>query len=260
MHQNKSIYQGKTRDVSDAVLRRCGWLSRQPAPLIEEVLRRGSRKVVSAGQTVFAAGAPAGGLYGVVDGVIALTAIPTGQTPVLVQRSGPGSWVGVMSLFGAKTRTVTVQSVTDAVLFHLPLKAMETLVELEPQYYRAFGELSVESAVLCVQVVEDLMQPDTARRVAATLLRSTWSGEERLALTQLELATMANASRRQVNTILQRFAEQGWIAQGYGSVTVLDADGLRRWLTRETVDPPGLRHVTSTIPASEPSDVHLDGR
>ena len=64
-------------------------------------------------------------------------------------------------------------------------------------------------------------------KALTTLLRATRDGEVRIPLTQLDLATMANASRRQVNTILQGFAARGWIAQGYGSVTVLDAEGLR---------------------------------
>lgn len=220
----------RIRELSETVLRKDGWLSRQANELADEVLRRGTPQRFAAGSTVFRPGDQGGGIYGVVDGVVSVTAVPVGQQPAIVQHAGAGSWLGALTFFGAPRRAVALSSVTDAILFHVPLRAMEVLVATAPAYSRAFGEIAAEDAALWLQVVEDLLQPDAGRRVAATLLRATRDGEVRIPLTQLDLATMANASRRQANTILQGFAARGWIAQGYGSVTVLDAEGLRRSL------------------------------
>lgn len=220
----------RIREVSELVLRRDGWLSRQTGALADELLRLGTPQRFASGSTVFRPGDQGGGIYGVVDGMVALTAVPVGLQPAIVQHAGVGSWLGALTFFGAPRRAVALSTVTDAILFHVPLRAMELVVAGEPSFSRAFGEIAAEDAALWLQVVEDLLQPDTGRRVAATLLRATRDGEVRAPLTQLDLATMANASRRQANTILQSFAAQGWIAQGYGSVTVLDAEGLRRSL------------------------------
>lgn len=215
------------QQLSETVLRRHGWLSRQPDRFADDVLREGSSQRFGPGTEVFGPGDPAGGIYGVVDGVVALTIAPTGLQSTIVQHVGAGTWVGIMPFFGAPKRLGALRAIGDVVLFHLPLPAMEAMVARDPHRSRTFGEVATENVALFLQVIQDLLQPDTARRVAATLLRATRGGEVRVPLTQLDLATMANASRRQVNTILQTFASRGWIAQGYGAVTVLDPVGLQ---------------------------------
>jgi CRP-like cAMP-binding protein len=222
----------RIRELSETVLRQHGWLSRQAHSLADEVLSRGTAQRWSGGSTVLRADGRVDGIYGVVDGLVAVTAAPVGLQPAIVYHAGAGSWVGVLPYFGLPRR-MALRTVGETVLFHLPHGAMEALAHGDPRLARAFGELAAEQAALCIQVIEDLLQPDTGRRVAATLLRVTRDGEARVPLTQLDLATMANASRRQVNTILQSFASRGWIAQGYGSVAVLDAEGMRRSLAEK---------------------------
>lgn len=215
------------QQLSETVLRRNGWLSKQTDRFVDEVLREGSAQRYGSGTEVFGPGDPAGGIYGVVEGVVAMTIAPTGLQPTIVQHVGAGAWVGVLPFLGVPRRLGALRAIGDVVLFHLPLPAMESMAAREPHLSRSFGEVAAENVSLFLQVIQDLLQPDTARRVAATLLRATRGGEVRVPLTQLDLATMANASRRQVNTILQTFASRGWIAQGYGAVTVLDPVGLR---------------------------------
>lgn len=220
----------RTRELCESVLRRNGWLSRRPGALVDDVLRRGNPQRFAPGSDIYRPGDRADGVYGVVDGLVALMVAPVGLPPAILHHASVGSWLGALEFFGAGRRMAGLRAVSETLVFHLPSLAMEAIVTREPRYSRAFGEMVAENAALCLQVVDDLLQPDTGRRVAATLLRATRDGAMRIPLTQLDLATMANASRRQVNTILQGFASRGWIAQGYGSVTVLDAQGLRRSL------------------------------
>jgi CRP-like cAMP-binding protein len=48
----------------------------------------------------------------------------------------------------------------------------------------------------------------------------------RLRVTQSELGSMLGVSRESVNKQLNRFARQGWIALGRGSVTLNDIEAL----------------------------------
>lgn len=219
-------------DGNPTLLRKQGWLSRQPEGFAEEVLSRGEVIRAGGGSLIHRAGDGTGGIFGMIDGLLGVSAAPSGQAPAIVHYVGRGSWMGILSFFSTPGRHLELRAVSDATLLHLPLDAMNEMAAARPEAARAFGEIAAETIQILLRVVEDLLQPDTGRRVAATLLRVAGSGRERLPITQTDLATMANASRRQVNTILQSFAAQGWIAQGYGSVTVLDAGGLGRALER----------------------------
>lgn len=225
-----------TREDNDgALLRKQGWLARQPEDFAEEVLSRGTVTRACGGSLIYRLGDENGGIFGVIDGLVGVSAAPAGMAPVTVHYAGRGSWMGVLSFFFTPSRYLELRAMSDVTLHHLSLDAMNEMAARSPEAGHAFGEIAAENTLVLLQVIESLLQPDTGRRVAATLLRVTASGRERLPITQTDLATMANASRRQVNTILQSFASRGWIAQGYGSVTVLDADGLGRALERGDV-------------------------
>ena len=57
-----------------------------------------------------------------------------------------------------------------------------------------------------------------------------------LPLSQSEIGTMANASRRQVSAAMNRFAEAGWIAHTYRSVTVAQPQALRDYAEQDEGD------------------------
>jgi CRP-like cAMP-binding protein len=55
----------------------------------------------------------------------------------------------------------------------------------------------------------------------------------RIPLTQSEIGLMANASRKQVNAALARFAEAGWVKTDYRSIVIRDVGKLRRFARGE---------------------------
>jgi hypothetical protein len=46
-------------------------------------------------------------------------------------------------------------------------------------------------------------------------------------LSQVDLGVMANASRQQVNTAMQRFASRGWLRYTYRSIIMINPQALR---------------------------------
>lgn len=71
---------------------------------------------------------------------------------------------------------------------------------------------------------------DEHRRVAAALLRVAPLDRTPIPLSQAELGTMSNTSRKQVTAALQRFAAAGWLTKGYRTIIVLDDMQLRRFV------------------------------
>lgn len=47
-----------------------------------------------------------------------------------------------------------------------------------------------------------------------------WATNSPVTLSQENISIIANTSRKQVNNIIQRFVEEGWIGAGYRSITV----------------------------------------
>lgn len=71
-----------------------------------------------------------------------------------------------------------------------------------------------------IRVIHDLQMPDTARRIASVLQRTTGIGERPIPLTQSKIGLIANASRKQVNAALARFAQTGWVKTDYRSIMI----------------------------------------
>jgi CRP-like cAMP-binding protein len=84
-----------------------------------------------------------------------------------------------------------------------------------------------------VWAARDLLIRDSARRLAAVLLRVTAMGEvppadgEGYTLTQAELGEMANISRHQVNRTLGMMRRAGWIDSRYHRIRLLDVAALK---------------------------------
>jgi CRP/FNR family transcriptional regulator len=63
--------------------------------------------------------------------------------------------------------------------------------------------------------------------VAAFLLRRA-KGEERLLLTQDQIARHLSTSREVVSRVLRGLSAMGVVSPGHGQIQILDSEGLRR--------------------------------
>lgn len=124
-----------------------------------------------------------------------------------------------------------LRALTAAQMMHVPLPAMEEMARRDPQSIRAFGVISILGVDVLIRVVHDLQKRDVDRRIASVLQRLSWTSGMPIPLSQSEVGTMANASRKQVNATLQRFAAMGLVEKqsSYRSVIVTDANALRRY-------------------------------
>ena len=94
------------------------------------------------------------------------------------------------------------------------------------------NDLSLTHFLLATQTAADLHIGDSTRRLCAVLLRVAerrheGEGPVEIAISQLDLATMANMSRQTVGQVLKKIAEARIVSWTYRSITVLDAEALR---------------------------------
>lgn len=205
------------------------WLSLQPAPFRDEILRRFILMRFEPGQYVYRYGDPPGGIYGLVSGTLSVNSAAVGALPQTVHLGIPGAWTGEGCFLTRGTRMLELQALVELQMAHVPLDVMDQMAAANPDAYRCFAGIMVKSLDVVIQVIDDLLKPQVNQRIAAVLARAARVGMITLPLSQTDIANMANASRKQVNAALQFFAAQGWIETGYRAIRVQDSNALQAY-------------------------------
>jgi CRP/FNR family transcriptional regulator len=78
-----------------------------------------------------------------------------------------------------------------------------------------------------MQLMEETASQGLEARVAAFLLRRA-KGEERVTLTQEQLARHLTTSREVISRVLRGLSALGLVSSGHGQIVILDNEGLRR--------------------------------
>ena len=211
---------------------RTGWLSLQPEPFRQEVLRRSSVRTYASGEAFYHLGDEGGGIFGLISGLMTVTTAPGMALPRLIHIGASGSWTGEGPFLSGQPRRLTLRAGEPSRVLHLPLDAMESIAEKDPQAGRRFGLISLINVDTLLRVIHDLLLTDADRRIAALLLRLGADGRP-IPLTQTEVGEMSCTTRKQVNFALKRFGRDGWVAHGYRSVTLTDAAALRSFVAAE---------------------------
>lgn len=217
------------RAKAEAILLKSGWLSLQPSDFREEILRRSVLLHFPAGEIIYRFGDDLGGIFGLVEGTLTVNTAPPGHTQQLINIGSPGTWTGEGCFLTRQPRRLELRALVETWMMHVPLEQMDQMATTDPSVVRNFSQILMASVDALIRIVHDLQIPDAARRIASVLQRATWIGEKPIPLTQSEIGVMANASRKQVNTVLARFAQTGWVKADYRSVTILNAEAVRRF-------------------------------
>lgn len=217
------------RARAEQIMSERGWLPLVPETFRSEVLRRSVLQHFAPGETVFRLDDPAGGIYGLVTGTVSVSLAPAGATPRLILLGVPGHWTGEGCFLTRKPRRAEMRAVVDTTMMHLPLAALDQMAARDPAVVHHVALLLMMTVEFLFRVINDLQKPEADRRIASVLQRTTWIGETPIPLTQSDVGVMANASRKQVNAAIKRFAEAGWLTNTYRSIAITDPAALRRF-------------------------------
>ncbi len=201
---------------------RIGWLDRQPAALRQAILDHAYCRRLPGGATLHLAGDPPAGIYGVIEGALALSFPDPRSEMHLADILLPGDWAGGYSLLDQKPQRFNVEALADTTLRVLCPISMRRIEGRLPGSTGSFLGLAADALRGAEQALVDFFIPCPRRRIAATLVRCACGRAVTLPLSQGQLAALAKVSRKRVNGTLQSFRRAGWIELGYASVTVLD--------------------------------------
>lgn len=174
---------------------------------------------LTAGATVFAAGAPCHNYLVVRSGNIRVSVAVEGGRQIVLYRVGPGEVCALTTacLMGGSdyAADATAETAVDAVLLPKPLfeELLATSVKFRTFVFRAFGGRLHGLLALVQEVVQ--------RHVDRKLARHLAEGPEHLSATHQQLAVELGTLREVVSHLLNGFEARGWIAVKRGRIAIL---------------------------------------
>jgi CRP-like cAMP-binding protein len=188
----------------------------------------------ASGAVMFQEGGPGDSLHIVIEGNVRIAVLSSTGVEAIVAMLGPGEFVGDLALLDGRPRSASA----------IASQATKTLVVTRSDFTQWLSDRPRAALALLEAIslrirrtdeqLADLSFLDLPPRLAKRLLnlaaaqaQAKGVADLRVRITQSELASMLGVSRESVNKTLNRFAQQGWVLLGRGSVTVRDPDALR---------------------------------
>lgn len=223
--------QARLRELE--ALAASGWLAETPDAFRDAVLERCVPRRYRREDVIYRAGDPPGGLYGLVAGGVGVELSPSDREPYLGTFAQPGFWIGEGSVLTRGPRFIGIRATRDCLLAYLSIAQWDAVVQADPEAWRWFALLCLRNSLLAVAVADALMIPGAAERMAAILLVLANQGgagaaPATIAVSQEDLARMANLSRSSTGRILQVFEAEGLVENAYRQICVIDLAGLRK--------------------------------
>ena len=198
------------------------------------VLERCVLQRYAGGESIFNLGDPPGGIYGLVEGAVAVILGQAEREPFFAHFGQPGFWFGEGSALNDQRRHVSIVATRATAVLHLPLPSIRVLAAADPAVWRWIGCLALYHLNVTMGAIVDLMIRDPGERVIAVLLRLAdrrAPGGADLAVaidaSQQDLAAMANLSRNTLGAVLRRLQAEGLVQIGYGHITLPSPDAPR---------------------------------
>lgn len=218
-----------------------GWLSQTPETFRKDVLRRCTLHRYAAGEALHAEGDEASSMYGIIEGQVKLYLAASDGEAYLAHILTAGTWGGEGPALIGAVRPVSLIAARATITLRLSHSAMSTIVTDDPTCWQMFVQRLMGHLTLSFVTVADTMIRDQTIRVVAILLRlaglsspvlyrapQTKAEALEIAISQDELAGIANLGRTKISAILADLRAQGLVERAYGYIILLDPAGLHR--------------------------------
>ena len=209
------------------------WFNHLPPELQDSLLGLARVRRLTPGQRLFGRGDAPCGLYAVLEGAVRVGAVSEQGKEALLSLIEPAQWFGEICLFDGQPRTHDAYAVGPCSLLQIPQAALLAYLEEQPQYWRQLALLMSHKLRLTFINLEQLtLLPAPARVAQRLLMIADGYGEIEparrvLQLPQEQLALLLSLSRQTTNQILKDLESQGLLRIGYGTIEIVDAQGLR---------------------------------
>ena len=220
------------RDYGD-LLRTGKWFAGLPEDLQDRLLHAATLRRLASGERLFSRGDAPCGLYAVVDGGIRVSGFSESGKEAVLTLLAPPTWFGEIAVFDRQPRTHDAVAEPASSIVHVPQAALERILDAHPRYWRELGLLVTSKLRLAFTAMEGLaLSPIVVRLARRLAMMAEGYGEQKrpsrtLQVSQEQLAMMVSTSRQTANHLLKQLEAKGLIRLAYGSIEILDLEGLR---------------------------------
>jgi CRP-like cAMP-binding protein len=172
--------------------------------------------------------------FGIIDGLAKMSSDWTTGKTASFTGIATGGWFGEGSMLKTEPRRYDVIALRNTRVACMRRDTFLWLLDNSIAFNRAILLMLNERLGLFIGLLESERLLDTDARVARALAAMFHpvlypNTTPHLAISQEEIGLLAGVSRQRVNRSLKVLEDAGFISADYGSVTVNDLDGLRRW-------------------------------
>jgi len=171
---------------------------------------------------------------GVVEGLVKMANVSADGKPTSFTGIGAGGWFGEGSLLKDEPRRYDIVALRDTTVAAMPRATFMALLDESVPFNRhLIVQLNERLGQFIAMVEHDrLLGPDArlARSLAALFNPVLYPGNgPTLPISQEEMGQLVGLSRQRVNQALNALERAGLLRADYGSITVVDLPGLRRY-------------------------------
>ena len=207
------------------------WFATLPPEQQDPIAQQVVVLAATRGQTILQADVLTQGWYGVLRGLVRISAPATAGRRSDFLGVAAGEWFGEGAALKNEVRRYEVVALRDTELLCLPTPAFHHLQATS----LAFNQCLVAGLNLRVSQAMAVIHAGRTRspeqRIALSLSRLFWSRTRQLDLTQDELASLAGMSRQTANRVLNALQEQGVIGLSMNRIKILDDAALTQLLS-----------------------------
>ena len=210
-------------DIPDAI----GWLNGASSDLVSAIWDRADRVSFPSGHAYTRAGDSTGGLTAIVSGRVDLHLPSAREGRTLVQAFGPGWWLGDLSAISGEERAFDHLTALPTELLRLSKTELGRICQDHPDTWRRLAFMATANMGIAISAAAQYRLPNPTARIAVGLLRihrtgPGWGG--RLPISQADLASIADMSRRRAIAALEALEGSGAIKRAYRTVQIVDLE------------------------------------
>jgi CRP/FNR family transcriptional regulator, cyclic AMP receptor protein len=202
---------------------------------LTELLRAARTRRFAAGLTIFHKGDAGDGLYGVLQGGVAVVASSASGKELILNTFAAGDFFGEIALLDGKGRTATAVARVDSELLFIGRSSFIPFLERHPQASARIIALLCERLRRTTELMEDSTFLNVGMRLAKGLISlakrdgsPAGAGAVELTISQAELAAMLGVTREIVSRQLAGWRAAGLLTLGRGRIVLRDPDALAR--------------------------------